>query len=85
MPKKLNQEQQLNKHAVMCVYSTNEKKIYLNGKVLCSYSYDRNQEKYICRHEHVTYPKGYKFLYANSPSGLCQQISKRVTSYLSSL
>ena len=73
------------KTAVMCGFSTNEKKIYLNGEILCSYSYDRNKEKYICRHEHVTYQKGYKFLYGNSPSDLCDQITKRVTSYLRSL
>ena len=36
---------QCDKTAVMCGFSTNEKKIYLNGEILCSYSYDRNQEK----------------------------------------
>lgn len=59
-----------------CGYSTNEKVIYLDGRVLCSFSYDKKQEKYICKHEHSSYTKGYKFLYADSPDGLCKQIEK---------
>ena len=80
-----NENEALNKTAVMCGFSSNEKKIYLNGEIICSYSYDKRQEKYICKHEHITYEKGYKFYYSDSPSGLCTQIAIRVTSYLRSL
>lgn len=64
---------------IMVGFSSNENKIFLNGEILCSYSYDKKQEKYICKHEHSSYAKGYKFLYANSPSGLCTQITKKLT------
>lgn len=76
---------QLPQSSVMCGFSSNEMKIYLNSEIICSYSYDKKQEKYICKHEHITYAKGYKFYYANSPSGLCDQITKRIVSYLQSL
>jgi len=64
---------------IVCGFSSNEMKIYLNGEILCSYSYDKKQDKYICKHENEVYQKGYKFLYSTYPSGLCEQIIKSLT------
>lgn len=57
-------------------YSSESKEIISNGVVFCSYSYDKKQEKYICKHIHESYKKGCKFLYSDSPSGLCIQLEK---------
>lgn len=64
---------------IVCGFSSNEMKIYLNGEILCSYSYDKRQDKYICKHESDIYQKGYKFLYSNSPGGLCDHIIKNLS------
>lgn len=61
------------------VYCTEDNNFYCNGELICTCSYDKRQQKYITKHIHNSYKKGYKFLYANSPIGLASQIQKIIS------
>ena len=53
----------------------------LNNKIICTWSYDKKQNKYITDHIHKSYNKGYKFLYARSIEGLRIQIENRIKKF----
>ena len=70
---------QLHKHIVVC--STEDNSFYCNGELICTYSYDKKQKKYITKHIHKSYESGFKFLYANNIFELATQIQKRMNNH----
>lgn len=59
-------------------WDVNSGEFMVGDELICSWNYDKKQDKYITKLLHSSYNKGYKFLYAKSPSGLRIQIEKRL-------
>jgi len=72
---KNEQQNDLLQRVICC---TEDNSFYCNGELICTYSYDKRQNKFIAKHNHKSYERGFKFLYGNSPEGIRIKIEKRI-------
>ena len=72
---KNEQQNDLIQRVICC---TEDNSFYCNGELICAYSYDKRQDKYIAKHTHKSYERGFKFLYGNTPEGIRIKIEKRI-------
>lgn len=63
------------------IYNSEDNSFYYGSELVGTCSYDRRQQKYIVKHIHKSYAKGYKFLYASSINGLALEIQKRINNF----
>jgi hypothetical protein len=63
------------------IFCADDKGFYCNGELICTYSYDKRQGKYITKHNHESYKRGFKFIYGDSPEDIRVKIEKRIRNY----